>query len=43
MTNPKDFPQLIPPHGRYRVLQSYQMFDDMLAWQEACELVKEVE
>ena len=25
MTNPKDFPQLIPPHGGYRELQSYQM------------------
>ena len=43
MTNSKEFPQLIPPYGEYRVLQSYQMFDDMLAWQEACELVKEVE
>lgn len=42
MTDPKEFPQLIPPHGGYRELQSCQMFDDMLAWQEACELVKEV-
>ena len=25
MTDPKDFPQLIPPHGGYRELQSYQM------------------
>jgi len=25
MTTPKDFPQLIPPHGGYRDLQSYQM------------------
>ena len=25
MTNPKDLPQLIPPHGGYRELQSYQM------------------
>jgi restriction system protein len=25
MTNPKDLPQLIPPHGGYRDLQSYQM------------------
>ena len=25
MTGPKDFPQLIPPHGGYRELQSYQM------------------
>ncbi|MBI4849924.1 MAG: four helix bundle protein [Nitrospirae bacterium] len=25
MTNPKDFPQLIPPHGGYRELQSYKM------------------
>ncbi len=25
MTNPKDFSQLIPPHGGYRELQSYQM------------------
>ncbi len=24
MTNPKDFPQLIPPHGGYRNLRSYQ-------------------
>jgi four helix bundle suffix protein len=24
MTNPKDFPQLIPPHGGYRNLKSYQ-------------------
>jgi len=43
MTDSKKFPQLIPPHGGYRVLQSYQMFDDMLAWQETCKLVKEVE
>ena len=25
MTNPKEFPQLIPPHGGYRELQSYRM------------------
>lgn len=25
MTNPKQFPQLIPPHGGYRELKSYQM------------------
>ncbi len=25
MTDPKDLPQLIPPHGGYRELQSYQM------------------
>jgi four helix bundle suffix protein len=25
MTNQNDFPQLIPPHGGYRELQSYQM------------------
>ena len=25
MTDPKEFPQLIPPHGGYRELQSYQM------------------
>jgi four helix bundle suffix protein len=25
MPDPKDFPQLIPPHGGYRELQSYQM------------------
>ncbi len=25
MTDPKDFPQLIPPHGGYRELQSYKM------------------
>jgi len=25
MTNSKDFPQLIPPHGGYRDLQSYKM------------------
>ncbi len=25
MTDPKDFPQLIPPHGGYRELQSYRM------------------
>jgi len=25
MTDPKDFPQLIPPHGGYRDLQSYRM------------------
>jgi four helix bundle suffix protein len=25
MTDPKDFPQLIPAHGGYRELQSYQM------------------
>jgi restriction system protein len=25
MTDPKDFPRLIPPHGGYRGLQSYQM------------------
>ncbi len=25
MTDPKDFPQLIPPHGGYRDLQSYKM------------------
>ncbi|MBI3753019.1 MAG: four helix bundle protein [Deltaproteobacteria bacterium] len=25
MPNPKDFPQLIPPHGGYRELQSYKM------------------
>lgn len=25
MTDPKDFPPLIPPHGGYRDLQSYQM------------------
>lgn len=25
MTDQKDFPQLIPPHGGYRELQSYQM------------------
>jgi len=25
MTNPKDLPQLIPPHGGYRELQSYRM------------------
>lgn len=25
MTKPKDFPQLIPPHGGYRDLQSYRM------------------
>ena len=25
MTNPKDLPQLIPPHGGYRDLKSYQM------------------
>ncbi len=25
MTTPKDLPQLIPPHGGYRTLQSYQM------------------
>ena len=25
MTDPNDFPQLIPPHGGYRDLQSYQM------------------
>lgn len=25
MTDPKDFSQLIPPHGGYRELQSYQM------------------
>jgi four helix bundle suffix protein len=25
MTNPKEFPQLIPPHGGYRELQSYKM------------------
>jgi four helix bundle suffix protein len=25
MTDPKDLPQLIPPHGGYRGLQSYQM------------------
>ena len=25
MTNPKEFPQLIPPHGGYRDLQSYKM------------------
>ena len=25
MPNPKEFPQLIPPHGGYRDLQSYQM------------------
>jgi four helix bundle protein len=25
MTDPKDLPQLIPPHGGYRNLQSYQM------------------
>ncbi|MFZ3090461.1 MAG: four helix bundle suffix domain-containing protein [Nitrospirota bacterium] len=25
MTNQKDFPQLIPPHGGYRELQSYKM------------------
>lgn len=43
MTAPKDFPQLIPPDGGYRELQSYDMFDDILAWQEACELIKEVE
>jgi hypothetical protein len=43
MTDQKDFPQLIPPHGGYQEFQSCQMFDDMLAWQEACELVKEVE
>jgi four helix bundle suffix protein len=24
MTNPKEFPQLIPPHGGYRKLRSYQ-------------------
>ncbi len=36
MTNPNDFPQLIPPHGGYRDLQSYQMaeivFDATLAF-----------
>lgn len=25
MTDPKEFPQLIPPHGGYRELQSYRM------------------
>src|SRR4030066_190066 len=25
MTNPKQFPKLIPPHGGYRDLKSYQM------------------
>ena len=25
MTDPKEFPQLIPPHGGYRELQSYKM------------------
>lgn len=25
MTDPKEFPQLIPPHGGYRELKSYQM------------------
>ncbi|MFH1091761.1 MAG: four helix bundle protein, partial [Pseudomonadota bacterium] len=25
MTDPKDLPQLIPPHGGYRELQSYRM------------------
>ncbi len=25
MTDPKELPQLIPPHGGYRELQSYQM------------------
>ena len=25
MSDPKDFPQLIPPHGGYRELQSYKM------------------
>jgi len=25
MTDPKDFPELIPPHGGYRELQSYRM------------------
>ena len=25
MTDPKDLPQLIPPHGGYRELQSYKM------------------
>ena len=25
MTTPKDLPQLIPPHGGYRELKSYQM------------------
>jgi len=36
MTNPKDLPQLIPPHGGYRDLQSYQMaeivFDGTVAF-----------
>jgi restriction system protein len=36
MTNPKDLPQLIPPHGGYRTLQSYQMaeivFDAIVAF-----------
>jgi hypothetical protein len=27
MTNQKDSPQLIPPHGGYRELQSYQMLE----------------
>src|SRR3989339_1846172 len=25
MTDPKEFPQLLPPHGGYRELQSYRM------------------
>jgi len=36
MTDPKGFPQLIPPHGGYRELQSYQMaeivFDGTVAF-----------
>ncbi len=30
MTDPKDLPQLIPPHGGYRELQSYQMAEIVL-------------
>jgi restriction system protein len=36
MTNHNEFPQLIPPHGGYRELQSYQMaeivFDATIAF-----------